>query len=57
MKRLIEQVDAAKLALIGTLSTGTTAILEGVKAAIGILVGLATLFYLVVRIRRELKSL
>jgi len=45
-----------KPAIVGTAGTGATAILDGVNAAVGILVGLATLVYLVVRIRKELKK-
>ena len=32
------------------------AILDGVNAAVGILVGLATLVYIVIRIRKELRK-
>ncbi len=53
MKRFIEAIQDAKPALIGT---GGTAILDGVNAAVGILVGLATLVYLVIRIRKEIKK-
>ena len=35
-------------------STGVTVALDHINTAIGILVGLATLVYLVLRIRREL---
>ena len=45
-----------KPAIVGTAGTGATAILDGVNAAVGILVGLATFVYLVVRIRKELKK-
>lgn len=56
MKRLIEAAQNLKPAIVGTAGTGATAILDGVHAAVGILVGLATLVYLVVRIRKELKK-
>lgn len=55
MKRLIESLQDLKPALIGTGGTATT-MLDGVNAAVGILVGLATLIYLIVRIRKELKK-
>jgi hypothetical protein len=55
MKRLIEAVQDVKPAIVGTAGTGATAILDGVNAAVGILVGLTTLVYLIVRIRHELK--
>lgn len=54
MKRLIESLHDVKPALIGTGSVTTSAILDGVNAAVGILVGLTTLVYLIVRIRKEL---
>jgi hypothetical protein len=56
MKRILESVYDLRPALVGTAGTGATAILDGVNAAVGILVGLATLVYLVVRIRKELKK-
>jgi len=56
MKRFIEAIQDAKPALIGTGGTATTAILDGVNAAVGIMVGLATLVYLVIRIRKEIKK-
>ena len=56
MKRFIETIQDAKPALVGTAGTGATAILDGVNAAVGILVGLATLVYLVIRIRKEIKK-
>ena len=55
MRRIYEQFIDLCPAWIGTAGTGATAILDGVNAAVGILVGLATLVYLVVRIRHELK--
>ena len=55
MRRIYEQFIDLRPAWIGTAGTGATAILDGVNAAVGILVGLATLVYLVVRIRHELK--
>jgi hypothetical protein len=54
MKRIIETAQDLKPALIGTAATGTSAILDGVNAAVGILVGLATLVYLIIRIRKEM---
>lgn len=56
MRRLYEQIIDIRPALIGTASTGASAVLEGANAVVGILVGLATLVYLVVRIRKELKK-
>ena len=56
MKRLIEAAQDLKPALVGTAGTGATAILDGINAAVGILVGLATLIYLVIRIRKEIKK-
>ncbi len=53
---MIKAIQDAKTALIGTGGTATTAILDGVNAAVGILVGLATLVYLVIRIRKRLRS-
>ena len=54
MRRIYEQIIDLRPAILGTAGTGATAILDGVNAAVGILVGLATLVYLVVRIRKEL---
>ena len=56
MRRIYEQFIDLRPAWIGTAGTGATAILDGVNAAVGILVGLATLIYLVIRIRKELKK-
>jgi len=56
VKRFYESLIDLKPALIGTGGTATTAILDGVNAAVGILVGLATLVYLVIRIRKEVKK-
>jgi hypothetical protein len=56
MKRFIEAAQDLKPALVGTAGTGATAILDGVNVAVGILVGLATLAYLVIRIRKELRK-
>jgi hypothetical protein len=56
MRPLILAAQDLKPALIGTAATGTSAILDDVNAAVGILVGLATLVYLVVRIRKEIKK-
>lgn len=54
MRRIYEQIIDLRPAWIGTAGTGATAILDGVNAAVGILVGLATLIYLIVRIRKEI---
>lgn len=54
MRRIYEQIIDLRPAIIGTAGTGATAFLESVNAAVGILVGLATLVYLVVRIRKEI---
>ena len=54
MRRIYEQIIDLRPAILGTAGTGATAILDGVNAAVGILVGLATLVYLIVRIQREL---
>jgi hypothetical protein len=51
MKRIYETALDLRPAIIGT---GTTVALDHINTAIGILVGLATLVYLVLRIRREL---
>ena len=56
MRHIYEQFIDLRTAWIGTAGTGATAILDGVHAAVGILVGLATLTYLVIRIRKELKK-
>jgi hypothetical protein len=55
MRRIIETIYDIRPAIIGAAGTGATAALEGVNAAVGILLGLATLVYLVVRIRKELR--
>ncbi len=51
MKRIYEALLDLRPAWIGT---GTTVALDHINTAVGILVGLATLVYLVLRIRREL---
>ena len=56
VKRIYEQIIDIRPALLGTAGTGATAILDGVNATVGILVGLATLTYLVIRIRKELQK-
>lgn len=56
MRRICEQIIDLRSAILGTAGTGATAILDGVNAAVGILVGLATLVYLIVRIRKELRK-
>lgn len=56
MKRIFDTLIDMRPAWIGTAGTGATACLDGVNAAVGILVGLATLIYLVIRIRKELKK-
>jgi hypothetical protein len=53
MKRVYEQIIDLRPAWIGT---GTTVALDHINTAVGILVGLATLVYLIVRIRKELKK-
>jgi hypothetical protein len=55
MKPFIEAIQDAKPALVGTAGTSATAILDGVNAAVGILVGLATLVYLIIRIKQHLE--
>lgn len=55
MKRLLESLQDLKPAIIGTGGTATT-MLDSVNAAVGILVGLATLVYLIIRISRELRK-
>ena len=52
MRRIYEQFIDMRPAWIGT---GTTVVLDHINTVIGILVGLATLVYLVLRIRKELK--
>ena len=54
MRRIYEQIIDLRPAILGTAGIGATAILDGVNAAVGILVGLATLVYLIVRIWKEL---
>ena len=56
MRRFIEAAQDLKPALVGTAGTGATVILDGVNAAVGILVGLATLVYLVIRISKEIQK-
>jgi len=56
MKKFYECLVDLRPAWIGTAGTGATAILDGVNAAVGILVGLATLVYLIVRIHKELRK-
>lgn len=56
MKRIFDTLIDMRPAWIGTAGTGATAFLDGVNAAVGILVGLATLIYLVIRISKELKK-
>ena len=56
MRRILESIYDLRPALLGTAGTGATVILDGVNAAVGILVGLATLIYLVIRIRKELRK-
>jgi hypothetical protein len=53
MKRIFEQIIDLRPALIGT---STAVALDHINNVIGILVGLATLVYLILRIRRELKQ-
>jgi hypothetical protein len=55
MRRLVEQVFADRAVLVGTAGTATTVFLDRVHTFVGILVGLATLVYLVIKIRRESK--
>jgi hypothetical protein len=55
MRRLVEQVLADRTVLVGTAGTATTVFLDQVHTLVGILVGLATLLYLVIKIRRESK--
>lgn len=53
MKKLYESLLDLRPAWIGT---GTTVALGHINTAVGILVGLATLVYLILRIRRELRK-
>ena len=53
MRRIYEQLVDIRPAWIGG---GTTVLLEHINTAVGILVGLATLVYLALRIRRELRK-
>lgn len=50
MRRFIQILDDVRPALIGTAGT---VLLDQISSVVGILVGLATLVYLVVRIRKE----
>ena len=52
MKKLYEGLLDLRPAWIGG---GTTVALDHINTVVGILVGLATLVYLILRIRRELK--
>ena len=53
MRRLLEVANSLRPAWIGT---GTTVALDHINTTVGILVGLATLVYLILRIRRELRK-
>ena len=53
MRRIYEQIIDLRPAWIGT---GTTVALDHINNAVGILVGLATLVYLIIRISRELRK-
>jgi hypothetical protein len=53
MKRIYEALLDLRPAWIGT---GTTVALDHINTAVGILVGLATLVYLVLRIQKELSK-
>jgi hypothetical protein len=53
MKKFYECLLDLRPAWIGT---GTTVALDHINTAVGILVGLATLVYLILRIRKELKQ-
>ena len=53
MKRLLDILIDARPALIGTAGT---VLLDQISTVVSILVGLATLVYLVVRISRELRN-
>ena len=53
MRRIYEQSIDLRPAILGT---GTTVALDHINNAVGILVGLATLVYLIIRISRELRK-
>jgi len=53
MRRIYEQIIDLRPAILGT---GTTVALDHINNAVGILVGLATLVYLIIRISRELRK-
>jgi hypothetical protein len=53
MRRIYDTLIDLRPAWIGT---GTTVALDHINTAVGILVGLATLVYLILRIRRELRK-
>jgi len=53
MRRFIEAVYDLRPAIIGT---GTTVALDWLNSAVGFLVGLATLVYLILRIRKVLRK-
>lgn len=56
MRRLLEVANDLRPAIIGTAGTGATVVLEQINVVIGIVVGLTTFVYLVIRIRKELKK-
>lgn len=56
MRRLLDITLDLKPAFLGTASLGLCTILEGISTVVGILVGLATLVYLTLRIRREIRQ-
>jgi len=55
MRRTLETLLLDRAALIGANGTAWMVILERVHIVLGILVGSATLVYLVLKIRKELK--
>jgi hypothetical protein len=55
MRRLVDSLLADRTVLIGTAGTATTVFLDRVHTVVGILVGLATLTYLFMKIRREMR--
>ena len=55
-RRILAAAGEIKPAIVGTLGTTATAVLDSINVAIGIAVGLATLVYLIIRIRKELRK-
>lgn len=55
MRRVILSLLEDRAALIGSAGTAWTVALKHIHTAVGILVGLATLVYLTIKIRKEIR--